>query len=56
MVVATVANFQVAVEAVNSSSCYSRLIQDIDETYSLRDRFGYCNVVVVVDIDHSHLR
>lgn len=44
-----VASFQVAVEASNYCYC---LIQDIDETDSLRDRFGYCNVVAVVGIDH----
>lgn len=38
--------------AVNSSSyCYC-LIQGVDETSSLRDRFGYCNVVAVVGTDH----
>lgn len=50
VVAATVASFQVVVEAVNSSSYYSRSIQDTDEIDSLRDRSGYC--IAAVGIDH----
>lgn len=47
---AMVASFLVVVEAVNSSSYYSRWIQDTAETDSLRDRSGYC--IAAVGIDH----